>query len=502
MQIRFFYYFLLVALLFTIPLTLIEAQEDSRTLECTIGVACGNVTHDKRPLLWKTRDMTVEPNFVIFDSTSTYKFISVTTKQTNFSWMGVNEQGFAIVASQIYDLTTTITNNKGINSGKLMNIALGTCKTIKNFEELLDETNKQGRSGQANFAVIDATGEAALFETGGNIYYKYNTRDSQSGFIIRTNFSLKGNGNNGIDRYHRSNELISNFIKGDSLNYKSIIRYQMRDFSDYKSKPYKIPSIDLQNISACAYIDCNHSICNKNSVAACVIHGILPGESPELTTMWTMLGFPATSMAIPYWPVGTVPEEASNIGNASLYNISNNLKQLVFDNANNNNYINTFKLINPINTKNNYNGLWNNIFPIEDQLFYETEHYLDSIRLLDKIPILSMLKKEKTISKLVYEKLLSEYNAMQTFVMINPEELDDKNIIIYSNPTTSQLIVNIKDLNNIYIIKIYDLLGNIIQTRLIANETEIFDANRLHKGLYIVEVSSKQKSVVKKIIMH
>jgi hypothetical protein len=36
------------------------------------------------------------------------------------SWMGVNEYGFSIVSSKIYDLNTTITNLKGISNGRLI----------------------------------------------------------------------------------------------------------------------------------------------------------------------------------------------------------------------------------------------------------------------------------------------------------------------------------------------------------------------------------------------
>lgn len=77
--------------------------------------------------------------------------------------MGVNEHGFAIINSAISDLPT---NKQGIGNGALMKTVLGSCKTVVQFENYLKSTNKTGRATQANFAVMDTTGAAAIFETG------------------------------------------------------------------------------------------------------------------------------------------------------------------------------------------------------------------------------------------------------------------------------------------------------------------------------------------------
>ena len=37
------------------------------------------------------------------------------------------------------------------------------------------------------------------------------------------------------------------------------------------------------------------------STASIVIQGVKSGMNPELTTMWTALGYPPTSVAIPLW---------------------------------------------------------------------------------------------------------------------------------------------------------------------------------------------------------
>ena len=72
---------------------------------CTIGVAAGRATSDGRPLVWKTRDGVRYDDEVLYLTSHKYKFITVINAgQTDFAWMGVNEKGFAILDSDVYDL--------------------------------------------------------------------------------------------------------------------------------------------------------------------------------------------------------------------------------------------------------------------------------------------------------------------------------------------------------------------------------------------------------------
>ena len=71
---------------------------------CTVGVAAGRATSDGRPLVWKTRDSSAENNEVIFNTSFPIKFLSVVSAGDTYSWMGVNEKGFAIINSASLDL--------------------------------------------------------------------------------------------------------------------------------------------------------------------------------------------------------------------------------------------------------------------------------------------------------------------------------------------------------------------------------------------------------------
>ncbi|MEE4311122.1 MAG: carcinine hydrolase/isopenicillin-N N-acyltransferase family protein, partial [candidate division KSB1 bacterium] len=281
--------------------------------ECTIGVASGKATMDGRPLLWKSRDYASEPdNEVVYNMSSVNRYIAVTNAGETYVWMGVNDKGFSIVNSLCNDLQKA---PYGPSNGQLMYDALSTCNSVDDFEQMLIITNESGRQTGANFAVIDASGAAAVFETAGYEYWKFDACDSVTapdGYLLRTNFAFMGDGKNGIrdglysvERYRRQQQLIDNFHAGDTLNAKSIFRTQMRDFSDFDSQPVGVPfPYKWLSNRPYGYIYCGVSICRSTTVSAAVIQGVLPEESPKLSTMWTMLGQPASSITVPYWPAG------------------------------------------------------------------------------------------------------------------------------------------------------------------------------------------------------
>jgi hypothetical protein len=146
----------------------------ARSQECTIGAAAGRATADGRPLLWKTRDYLSEPdNKVQFITNLGYRYLAVTDDgNVTTPWMGVNEYGFAIINSNSTDLSDGSLTGPG--NGTLMRMALTTCKTVTEFQALLDQTNITGRTTNANFGVIDTTGAAAIFETAHYAYWRYN----------------------------------------------------------------------------------------------------------------------------------------------------------------------------------------------------------------------------------------------------------------------------------------------------------------------------------------
>ncbi|MBC7187360.1 MAG: T9SS type A sorting domain-containing protein [Calditrichaeota bacterium] len=381
--------------------------------ECTIGVASGRATADGRPLVWKTRDADQVNNEVVWVVGSTYRFLAVVSAGSTTPWMGVNEKGFAILNSLSSDLPAAAA---GPGNGTLMKEALGTCASVAEFQTLLDRTNLTGRTTQANFAVIDSTGAAAIFETAGTQYWKYDANDSSvapQGYVLRTNFALHGGGSSGIERYRRTTKLIADFWTGDTLGYRSILRTQMRDFSDANSNPVPVPfPARWQSNRPFGYIYCYLSICRSTSVAAAVIQGVRAGEPARLSTMWAILGQPAGAIAVPYWPVGNTPPAADGEPTAPLCDAALAIKSLLFDYAENNNYIDSYKL-----RDGKGGGFWPKLFAEEDAIFATA----DSLMVLWRataVPPQVMLQAEAELATRALSVLHQAYEAHLTSVSV------------------------------------------------------------------------------------
>ncbi|HOV84112.1 MAG TPA: T9SS type A sorting domain-containing protein [Paludibacteraceae bacterium] len=485
-KLKYIFIFLMFCLFQGIPL---KGQE-----ECTIGVALGSATSDGRPLLWKTRDYISAPNNTVkYETGTTYKFLYVANAEdTGSAWMGVNEHGFAIINSAISDLPT---NKQGIGNGALMKTVLGSCKTVTEFENYLKSTNKTGRSTCANFAVMDTTGAAAIFETGGSVYYKFAATGSTP-YIIRTNFSIRGGGTTGIERYNRSNTLINNFWQGDSLNFKSILRYQMRDFSDDNSNPVNVP---YEGIWAggvpYGYIYCEKSICRTSSVSATVIQGVKPSENGRLSTMWTILGQPATSIAFPLWPVGNTPIEVRENSNTSaLCDEALQIRDLLFDNSSFTDYINSFKLSNGQG-----GGLWSLLFHIEDSVLLRSKKYLDSIRSLPVLPVNSMLTYEANCANRVLGELQKCKRALENPV-VTPLIINiNKSIKIYPNPSNGKIYIDCGEEKKLKM-KVFNILGECLTQNYLMNGINEINIDFFLTGIYILQIYDEEKTIWRKII--
>ncbi len=380
--------------------------------ECTIGVASGRATTDGRSLLWKTRDNSDNPdNEIYFVQNYRYHFVAVVNAGSTLPWMGVNEKGFAIVNSLSTDLPG---GNSGMGNGSFMRYALGTCATVSELEHLLDSTNVSGRQTQANFGVIDSTGAAAIFETAADQYWKYDAQDSAvapDGFVLRTNFAFNGGGDGGIERFIRSEILINDYFSGDTLNYKSILRGQMRDFTDRSGAPFGIPYNGQYSPSApWGYVYTYYSICRASSVAAAVIHGVGEGEPGKLSTMWAMLGQPASTIAVPFWPVGITPPEANGYPTAPLCDKANEIKNILFDYAANSWMLNSYVL-----RDGRQGGLWTNTFPAEDSIITATRERMQQWR-ISAPPVSELLGFENALAEYAHRRLNRAYDDIVSFL--------------------------------------------------------------------------------------
>lgn len=354
---------------------------------CTSIIVSGKVTPDGRPYIFKNRDTHDLDNLAIQIQGPRYRFIGiVATKDTLYKsvWSGHNEVGFAIANTAAYNLNGKLEPGKprpqgDDNDGTLMRKALGTCRTLGDFEHLLDSIKAQGPiPSNSNFAVLDAEGGVAYYETGNKGYVKYDANDplvAPYGFIVRTNHGMSGERSldQGVERYLAISDYATRAAFANDLGFENIIRKVTRNLK------HGLTQIDLhdfqpQDDSQPVYFPFRDFIPRYLTASAQLIQGVKENESPLLTTAWTIVGSPLTTVAIPLWITtdGKLPNVVTHQKpgqQAPLVTVSFELKQQLFpiERGNGQDYINLARLINRSGT-----GIIQQIEPIETEIFYRS----------------------------------------------------------------------------------------------------------------------------------
>lgn len=363
-------------------------SNQSTVRPCTTAVVSGKATEDGRPLLLKNRDASELQNRIVFFSDSKYRFIGLVNSQDKNNeevWVGFNEAGFGIMNSASYNLKRPDDTTKLSDlEGKLMKLALDKCATVDDFENLLKELPKP-LGVEANFGVIDAFGGAAYFETDNFTYTKFDVNDpviAPEGYLIRTNYSFTGKENKGYGyiRYATAKGLFKDRMKNDKISFQFLIndvpRCLIHSFTS-ENLVSEIPKKYNEN----DYVYFRDYIPRYSTSSAVVIQGIKENESPRLTTMWTILGFPFSSVTIPLWIVNdlSLPAilQADETGNSPLCNTSLKLKDKLFSSQNDarENYINFSALMNQENS-----GVYQKLVPVEEKIMIRSRNYLEAWR--------------------------------------------------------------------------------------------------------------------------
>jgi hypothetical protein len=299
-------------------------------------------------------------------------------------WAGYNETGFAIMNSASYNLRRGDTTSLRDLEGVIMKLALQNCRTVYDFEVLLDTLPKP-LGVEANFGVIDASGSAAYYECDNFSFTKFDANDPEqapNGYLIRTNFSFSGEEDkgHGYIRYKTAEGLFEQARNEKNLSPKFILTEVSRSLK-HSLIETDLKKFPLQNEFVQNYFHFEDYIPRYISTSSVVIHGVRENEDVRLTTMWTILGFPLTSIAIPVWIAGgeQLPYliTADSTGNALICKASLKLKEYCFpvNRGSGYKYINLSSLINMEET-----GILQKIIPVEDEIFLETYNRLDEWR--------------------------------------------------------------------------------------------------------------------------
>lgn len=362
---------------------------------CTSVIVSGKVTPDGRPYIFKNRDTPNQDNLVVTVQGKRYRFVAIVGRRDSLNlnvWSGHNEAGFAIANTAAYNLNGKPEPGKprpngDEKDGNLMYQALATCRTLADFEHLLDSIKQVKGSlySNSNFAVLDAEGGIAYYETGNKGYVKFDANDplqAPYGYLVRTNHGMSGDRSldQGIERYLAISDYMTRAGYEENLGFEPIIRKVTRMLTHGLTK-LNLWDFAPKDDSQPVFFPFRDFIPRWHTASAQVIQGVKKGENPGLTIAWTIPGSTLTTVAIPLWitPKGELPEivTRNQEGHATLVDASFILKKQLFpiERGNGADYINVARLINHAGT-----GILQQIEPIETEIFRKAQPVIELIR--------------------------------------------------------------------------------------------------------------------------
>lgn len=271
---------------------------------CTSAIIGAELNPYGRPILWKHRDTSNVNNKVerVPAKGTDLGYVALFNAQDKNlaeAWMGMNDAGFAVMNTASYNIKDDKVSAKKMDKeGILMTKALKTCRTVDDFARLL-ETYPRPMGVEANFGVIDASGNGAYFETNNHSYKRFDLKDAPGHILVRTNYSHSGRPKEGYGFIREANawHVLQPYIARKAVTPEVLTEIVSRTFyHDGKKKDY--------THSADRWILDEDFIPRYKSTATVAIEGCKPGMNPARVTpafvadqyiMWTGLGYPPVS---------------------------------------------------------------------------------------------------------------------------------------------------------------------------------------------------------------
>lgn len=365
---------------------------------CTSVIVSGKVTPDGRPYIFKNRDTPNTDNLTVFVKGERYRYIAVVSANDSLPrgiWSGHNEAGFAIVNTAAYNLNgfqkpaprTNRQEEPKENDSTIMRKALEKCATLDDFEHFLDSLKNVGPiPTNSNFAVLDANGGCAYYETGNKGYVKYDANDPAQapyGYLVRTNHGMSGDRSmdKGIERYLAISDFMARAsFEENGFDFENIIRNVPRLFVHGLTK-LDINDFQPTDDKAPVYFPFRDFIPRYETASSHLIQGVKKGENPLLTISWVIPGSPLTTVAVPLLITdnGDMPKviTRNHNGRSSLVDAGFKLKKQLFPltRGNGKEYINVAKLINKSGT-----GIVQKLRPVETAIFEKAKQVIEETR--------------------------------------------------------------------------------------------------------------------------
>jgi hypothetical protein len=295
-------YSLLLVILLATHVSVVEA--------CTTFIISGKHTSDGRPLLYKHRDTGTLDNALVWFNDGKYDYIGLVNSSRDWNselWGGYNSAGFAIMNSAAYNNNVGDTSKMIDQEGVLMKLALQRCASLADFEKLLNDLPKP-LGVDANFGVIDASGGAAYYETGQYGFKKIDVNDpavAPFGVVIRTNHSFTGDPSvgSGYIRYASASEALHLVVSLKRFDPQYLINSLSRNLTHSLTRDNLREDLPANNLTP-DFRFFEDFIPRNSSASVILVVGVGEGEDPANTMMWSVVGFPLTTVAVPVWLSG------------------------------------------------------------------------------------------------------------------------------------------------------------------------------------------------------
>ncbi len=316
---------------------------------------------------------------IVYFNDGLYPYVTIANaRDSSQAWGGVNSAGFAIEDANNWNTPDTVAGPD--DDGKIMKLALQRCRTVAEFQTLLDSTKIPGHKQPAIFGVIDSAGGAAMFETFSHSYNRYDATDitdAPLGVLVRSNYSYSGGTSPmiGVYRHNRAKSLLENAINGDSLTAKYICRTVARDLRAENTQsvnPYPLPYEGTVGSLPRGWISTVGATCRRLTVSACVIEGVMPGENPGLATLWAFPMAVQYGVALPFWVAPrTTPEAVNGDSTSPLCDVGLRIKAIAQHAPGFRDTLDTYILDDA-----HGGGILNTTYPLEDLIFARTDSAL------------------------------------------------------------------------------------------------------------------------------
>ena len=368
--------------LFLLAAMMTEVQP---VLACTSVIVSGKATKDGRPLIFKNRDTSTLHNMTIVVQGQVYRYIGLVNAEDTVPvnvWGGHNEAGFGIINTAAYNLNGDGGDTDG--DGILIRKALELCATLEDFERLLD-TVKKPREVNSNFAVLDANGGCAYYETGDYDYVKFDVNDpnvAPDGYLMRTNFGTTGNHklDQGVERFCAITDFMAEACKEGKFDPQYLL-CQIPRYMKHGVTKLDMADFMPESENDTRYFPFHDYIARYSTSSVIMVQGVKAGESPQATVSWTMVGWPLSTVAIPLvlTPSGKLPALVADdgTGHSRLNEMGLQLKERVFSlkSGNTSSYGDLAQLMNKQGT-----GIMQRVQTLEMEVIRRGDEALDVLR--------------------------------------------------------------------------------------------------------------------------